>query len=190
MNSTMIKTRDPLFAFTVRDYVFAAVTAAIIHVIGFATVALVTHIPIPGIRSVVSAPLSALVLTVGLARIGKPLALGLTMSLASVVYLLISPVIPLFVLSSMVLAEAFNLIIFRGYRSTRSRWVTVTLFYSIMTPVAALFGAFVLGGHYKAMIANPVVLLGSTAVVLLLCLATTQVGERIVIELRRAGKLD
>lgn len=182
--------REPLLGFKLRDYVFAAVTVATIHVIGFMTIALVTHIPIPGIRSVVSAPLSALVLIIGLACIGKPLALGLIMVLSSFVYLLISPVIPAFVLTSMIVAEAFNLTFFRGYRSPMARRSTVILFYTAMTPIATLFGAFLLGGEYKRFIASPLVLIISTTVVFLLCFATTWLGEKVVVELKRAGRID
>lgn len=175
--------------FSLRDYVFAAVTAALIHVIGFATITLVVHIPIPGIRSIVSAPFSALVLIIGVARIGKPFALGLTMCMASVVYLLISPVIPAFVLTSAILTEVLNLLVFRGYATPLSRQASITFFYTAMTPIATLFGAFLLGGEYARFMTSPMVLVGSTAVVLVLCVASTWLGEKIVKELRRAGKL-
>jgi len=176
-------------SFTVRDYVFAAVTAALIHVIGFAAVSLVLHIPIPGIRSIVSAPLSALVLTIGVARIGKPLALALTMGMACVVYLLISPIIPAFVLTSTILTELLNIVVFRGYRTPISRQVSITFFYTVMTPIATLFGAFLLGGEYARFMKSPMILVGSTALVLVLCVVSTRLGEKIVKELRRAGKL-
>lgn len=193
MNDAALQTRpgpwSTLWSFGTRDYVFAAVTAAAIHVVGFATISLVAHIPIPGIRSVVSAPFSAFLLTIGLARIGRPLAMLLVMLLASVVYLLISPVIPMFVMTSVVLTEALNLALFRGYATQRSRMTCVSLFYTAMTPVAALFGAFILGGQYARMLSSWTVLAGSTALVFALSLGACWLGEKVVRELKRAGKL-
>lgn len=175
--------------FELRDVVFAAVVAAGILIVGFITVPLVVHIPIPGIRNVVSAPLSAMLLTIGAARIQKRGALLLVLGLCSLVYLLISPVIPTFVLSAAIIAETLNALIFRGYTDKRARILCITTLYTVMTPLGTLWGALLLGGKYRDSLTSVWFLLGTIAVVLVLSFLGALAGERIVEELRRAGKL-
>jgi energy-coupling factor transport system substrate-specific component len=175
--------------FTLRDVVFAAVSAAGLLLVGFVTVPLVLHVPIPGIRNLVSAPLSAVVLTVAAARIGRPFTLMLVVGLSSLVYLLISPVIPLFTLSAALMAELTNLALFRGYQSRRARMVCITVLYTAMTPLGTLFGAWLLGGAYREALTSAPVLLGITGGVALLTLGGAWIGERVVTELRRGGRL-
>jgi energy-coupling factor transport system substrate-specific component len=175
--------------FELRDIVFAAVVAAAILIIGFITVPIVVHIPIPGIRNVVSAPLSAVLLTIGAARIRKKGALVLVLGLSSLVYLLISPVIPAFVLSAAIIAELLNLATYRGYATRNARMVCITVLYTVMTPLGTLFGALLLGGKYQESLSSGWFLLGMTAAVLVLSFLGALAGEKIVKELVRAGKL-
>jgi len=175
--------------FTLRDVVFAAVSAAGLLLVGFLTVPLVLHVPIPGIRNLVSAPLSAVVLTVAAARIERPFTLLLVVGLSSLVYLLISPVIPLFTLSAALGAELVNLALFRGYRTRRARVVCITVLYAAMTPLGTLFGAWLLGGAYREALISAPVLAGVTGGVAVLTLGGAWVGERVVTELRRGGRL-
>jgi hypothetical protein len=175
--------------FELGDIVFAAVMAAAILIIGFVTVPIVVHIPIPGIRNVVSAPFSAMLLTIGAARIRKRGALLLVLGLSSVVYLLISPVIPAFVLSAAIIAELLNLTTYRGYATRQARIVCITALYTIMTPLGTLFGALLLGGKYRESLSSGWFLLGMSAAVLVLSLLGALAGEKIVKELTRAGKL-
>ncbi|MFP4032710.1 MAG: hypothetical protein ACLFRG_11430 [Desulfococcaceae bacterium] len=177
------------FPFDLRDVVFAAVSAAAIQLIGFLTIPLVLHIPVPGIRNIVSAPFSAMVLTLAAARIQKRCTVLLVMGLCSVVYALISPVIPAFVMTAAVVAELVNLSVFRGYASRRARMTTITVFYTAMTPIATLWGAWILGGEYRDLISRPTFMAGAALLVCLLSLAGAWVGERIAAELRRAGKM-
>jgi energy-coupling factor transport system substrate-specific component len=175
--------------FEMRDVVFAAITAGALLVVGMITVPLVLHIPIPGIRNVASAPLSAIFLTIAVARVGRVGTILLVHLLLSFVYVLISPVIPAFLLTAALVTELVALLGFRGYRSKASRLVCVPLFYVIMTPVGTLFGAILLGGEYLTLLGSAPLLLGITAVVGALTFGATLIGEKIVSELRRAGKL-
>ena len=178
-----------LFGFGIRDFVIAAVAAAAIQVIGFVLIPLVGHIPIPGIRSMVSAPFSAIFLTIALARIGRPLSILLVYGLCSIVYLMVSPVIPCFVLSAVIVTETMNLIVFRGYATKKARMVSVVTFYTSMTPLGTLWGSLILGGQYQRFLLSLPVLLGSSAVVLILSGLGAMVGEKVVAELRRAGRM-
>ncbi len=175
--------------FELRDIVFAAVMAAGILVVGQVLIPLVGHIPIPGIRNMVSAPFTAIFLTIGLARIRKPGALALIYGLCCVVYLMVSVVIPLFVLSSVLVAEGMNYLVFRGYEDRKARMVTAVTFYTVMTPLGALWGAWMLGGQYQRFIASAPFLGLATVIVLLLAFGGTLIGEKIVTELRKAGKM-
>ncbi len=175
--------------FTLRDVVFAGMTSAAIMVVGFITIPLVGHIPVPGIRSMVSAPFSAIFLTIALARIGKTGSLSMVYALNCVVYALISPVIPAFVISALVLVETLNLIVFRGYRSPMARLVCVSGFYTVMTPLGTLWGAWILGGQYQRFISSLPMVGISTLIVFALSFTGAYVGERVVDQLRRAGKL-
>ena len=187
MNQTA--TARPLGRFTLRDVVFAAMTSAAIMVVGFITIPLVGHIPIPGIRSMVSAPFSAIFLTIAMARIGKTGSMSMVYALNCVLYALISPVIPAFVISALVLVEGMNFFVFRGYRSRASRLVCVTGFYTVMTPLGTLWGAWILGGQYQRFISSLPMVGLSTLIVLVLSFGGAYVGERVVDQLRRAGKL-
>lgn len=178
-----------LFGFGIRDFVIAAVTAAAIQVIGFVLIPLVGHIPIPGIRGMVSAPFAAIFLTIALARIGRPLSILLVYGMCCIVYLMVSPVIPCFVLSAVAIAETVNLILFRGYTTKKARMVCVVCFYTVMTPMGTLWGSLILGGQYQKFLQSIPVLLGSSAVVLVLSGLGAMVGEKIVAELRRAGRM-
>ncbi|GAB7024096.1 hypothetical protein [Salidesulfovibrio brasiliensis] len=179
----------PSQRFTLRDVVFAAMTSAAIMVVGFITIPLVGHIPIPGIRSMVSAPFSAVFLTIALARIGKAGSMSMVYALNCVVYALISPVIPAFVVSALVLVEGMNFIVFRGYRTPLARLICVSGFYTVMTPLGTLWGAWILGGQYQRFISSLPMLALSTFIVFALSFSGAYVGERVVDQLRRAGKL-
>ena len=178
-----------LWGFTLRDVAFAAIIAAAIQVVGFITIPLVGHIPVPGIRGMVSAPFSALLLTLATARIRKWPTIGLVYAFNCVVYAFVSPVIPCFVLSSLVITELFNLIVFRGYSRRIARLVCVPGFYAVMTPLGTLWGAWILGGQYQRFIASLPMVGLATLIVAALALAGALVGERIVVQLQRAGKM-
>lgn len=183
------ETPSRLWAFELRDIVFAAVIAAGILLIGFVTIPLVLHIPIPGIRNIVSAPLSAVFITIAAARIQKRFSLLLVVGLCSLVYVLVSPVIPAFTISAGIIAEAVNLLFFKGYSTRRSRLFCVTILYTVMTPLGTLWGACLLGGQYQESLTKVHILLPVTAAVLATTLVGALLGEKIVSELRRAGKL-
>lgn len=189
MEQTIQDRKHVLLGFTLRDVAFAAIIAAAIQVVGFITIPLVGHIPVPGIRGMVSAPFSALLLTLATARIRKWPSIGLVYGFNCVVYAFVSPVIPAFVLSGMIIIELFNWLIFRGYSSRTARLICVPGFYAVMTPLGTLWGAWILGGQYQRFIASLPMVGLATAIVAVLALAGTLVGERIVVQLQRAGKM-
>jgi hypothetical protein len=168
-----------------RDYVFAA----------FMTVGMVLSVWLigpfvpPPFQLIVWAPFGALFLTLGMARLQKrgsvalmilPLALLLGLqSLAMTVYLTLTVLV----------TEA--VVFLRGnYRPQGNRLLGNLVFFETAIAIGIVALVFIVGGEYARLIERPWLVLVMAIAVGLAAALGWGLGERVVQQLKRAGKLD
>ena len=174
--------------FSLKDYIFSAMMAAAMVITGYLTVPLVVHIPIPGIRSVISAPFMAVFFTLALAKIEKVGAATLIAVLVASVYSMISIILAAMIIIGGIITDATAGIAFRSYRKPVARYVAGAVYFGNHVFIGILLGRLFIGGHYTDTFARAWPIAGMTAAVSAFAVAGVWFGNRLVIELRRAGK--
>lgn len=168
-----------------RDYVFAA----------FMTIGMVVSVFIigplvpPFLDVVAWAPVGGIFLTLGMARLQKRGSVILIVLPLAILVIPISPAITLYLVLTILLTEA--VVYFRGnYRLKRNRLLGTVLFFASAVVIGLVGGGLMVGGVFAEFLTKPW-LIG----LLSLAGAITGgigwwLGENIVSQLKRAGKLD
>ncbi|MGB9500042.1 MAG: MptD family putative ECF transporter S component [Dissulfuribacterales bacterium] len=174
--------------FSVKDYIFIALMAAVMVIIGYLTVPLVIHIPVPGIRSVISAPFMAVFFALALARVEKPGAATLLSFFIAMVYSMISIILAIMIVTGGIAADIVTWLVFRDYRRPAARVLAGCVYFGSHVPVGIILGALFVGGDYSRVFIKPWPMAGMSFVVAILAVLGVCAGNRLVMELRRAGK--
>ncbi|MEM1310773.1 MAG: hypothetical protein AAGF98_14995 [Cyanobacteria bacterium P01_H01_bin.153] len=171
-----------------RDYVFAAFMTIGIAVASVITVPLTLSIPLPGIRTVVWAPFAGIFLTLGMARLQRPGSVALMVGVLALILSRISWIIAAFLAIALLVTEA-ALLLRGGFYSRANRLLGNVLFFSSATVAGTLVGAYAAGDVFLAWVGQVWILLLMTIVSGLAGAVGWWLGERMVKQLQRAGKL-
>jgi len=172
-----------------RDYVFAAFMTIGIAVASVITVPLTLSIPLPGIRTVVWAPFAGIFLTLGMARLQRSGSVALMIGVLALLLSRISWIITAFLTIALLVTEL--VMVFRGgFSGSVNRLLGNVLFFSSATVAGALIGAYAAGDVFAAWVGQVWILLLMTVVSGLAGAVGWWLGERVVKQLQRAGKLD
>ena len=171
-----------------RDYVFAAFMTIGIAVASVITVPLTLSIPLPGIRTVVWAPFAGIFLTLGMARLQRSGSVALMIGVLALVLSRLSWIITAFLVIALLVTELVML--FRGgFYGRGIRLLGNVVFFSSATVAGALVGAYAAGDVFAAWVGQGWVLILMTVVSGLAGALGWWLGERVVKQLQRAGKL-
>jgi hypothetical protein len=145
---------------------------------------------IPGLTHLVMAPISAFFFVLGMSRTEKPGTVVVIAAIQSLLYVMISPMIPLFVMAGAIGAELVTYAIFRGVRRPTAKLFNATLYSMISFPVGLGVGLTFAPKMFAWFreLGWPVGV-GIELSLLLLGLAGGGLGLKVAAELRRAGKL-
>ncbi|MEM1242543.1 MAG: hypothetical protein AAGI45_22160, partial [Cyanobacteria bacterium P01_H01_bin.26] len=153
------------------------------------TVPLTLSIPLPGIRTVVWAPFAGIFLTLGMARLRRSGSVALMIGVLALVLSRISWIIAAFLIIALLVTE--GIMLFRGgFYGKANRLVGNVLFFSSATVAGTLVGAYAAGDVFTAWVGQVWVLILMTVVSGLSGALGWWLGERVVKQLQRAGKLD
>ncbi|WP_287127376.1 hypothetical protein [Candidatus Cyanaurora vandensis] len=183
----MVKT----FSWQLKDYVFAAFMAMGILLAAVVTQPIAQIIPIPGIRTILWAPLAGIFLTLGMARLQRPGTVFLILGPVGLILGLINPIITLVLLVPALVTELVMALV-AGYGSrTRRFWGNLIYFEAtvlggVLGTVTGLTAAF----GINVPVLNPWLLLPAGSVAGLVAGLGWWLGERVVAQLQKAGKLD
>ena len=172
-----------------RDYVFAAFMTIGIAVTSVITVPLTLSIPLPGIRTVVWAPFAGIFLTLGMARLQRSGSVALMIGVLALVLSRISWIITAFLVSALVVTEGVMLLR-GGFYGKTNRLLANVVFFSSATVAGALIGAYAAGDIFAAWVGQVWVLILMTIVSGFAGAVGWWLGERVVKQLQRAGKLN
>jgi energy-coupling factor transport system substrate-specific component len=174
---------------TLKDYVFAAFMTIGIAVASAIAVPLTLGIPLPGIRTIVWAPFGGIFLTLGMARLQRSGSIALMISTLALLLSRLSWIITAFLVASLVITEVVML--FRGgYRSQSNRLLGNVIFFASTTVTGALIGAYTASPGLTQWVSQPWILLPMTLLSGLAGAIGWWLGERVIKQLQRAGKLD
>lgn len=172
-----------------KDYVFAAFMTIGIAVASAVTVPLTLGIPLPGIRTIIWAPFGGIFLTLGMARLQRSGSVALMIGTLGLLLSRLSFVITAFLVASLLITEAVML--FRGgYRSRSNRLIGNVVFFASTTVTGALIGAYTAAPGLTQWLAQPWILLPMTLLSGLAGSVGWWLGELVIKQLQRAGKLD
>jgi len=168
-----------------RDYVFAA----------FMTIGMVASVFIigplvpPFLDVVAWAPVGGIFLTLGMARLQKRGSVALMVFPLAVLLIPLSPAITLYLVLTILLTEA--VIYFRGnYRLKRNRLLGTVLFFASAVAIGLVGGGLMVGGVFAELLTQPWLIGLLTIAGAITGGIGWWLGENIVSQLKRAGKLD
>jgi energy-coupling factor transport system substrate-specific component len=172
-----------------KDYVFAAFMTIGIAVSSVLTVPLTLAIPLPGVRTIVWAPLAGIFLTLGMARLKRSGSVALMIGVLAIILSRISWIITAFLVAALLLTELIML--FRGgFHGKANRLLGNVIFFASATVTGAIVGAYTAGEAFGAWIRQAWILLPMTILSGVAGAIGWWLGELIVRQLHRAGKLD
>lgn len=172
-----------------RDYVFAAFMTIGIAIASVITVPLTLSIPLPGIRTIVWAPFAGIFLTLGMARLQRRGSVALMIGTLALLLSRISWIITAFLVAALLVTEA--VMWFRGgYRSRMDRLIGNAVFFASATVTGAVIGAYTAGQAFGAWVAQAWILVPMTLLSGVAGAIGWWMGEKIVTQLQRAGKLN
>ncbi|MBF2079188.1 MAG: hypothetical protein IGR76_11870 [Synechococcales cyanobacterium T60_A2020_003] len=168
-----------------RDYVFAA----------FMTVGMVLSVFIvgpfvpPPFQLIVWAPIGALFLTLGMARLQKRGSVALMILPMALLLGLQSVSMTVYLALTVLMTEL--VIVFRGsYRTKANRLLGTLVFFETAIVIGIVALVFIVGGDYARLANQPWIFLGMAIAIGLAATLGWWLGEQVVNQLRRAGKLD
>ena len=170
---------------SLRDYVFAA----------FMTIGMVASIFIigplvpPFLQLVAWAPIGGIFLTLGMARLQKRGSVALMILPLALLVTPISPAITLYLVLTTLLTEA--VVLLRGnYRSKGNRLLGTVLFFASAVVIGLVSAGLMLGDKFAELLTKPW-LIGVLSLAAGIAGAIGWwLGEKIIYQLKRAGKLD
>ncbi|NJL47956.1 MAG: hypothetical protein HC929_11325 [Leptolyngbyaceae cyanobacterium SM2_5_2] len=172
-----------------RDYVFAAFMTIGIAVASVITVPLTLSIPLPGIRTVVWAPFAGIFLTLGMARLQRSGSVALMIGVLALILSRISWIITAFLGIALLVTELVMLTR-GGFYGRTNRLLGNVLFFSSATVAGTLVGAYAAGEVFAEWFSQLWLLALMTLVSGAAGAVGWWLGERVVQQLQRAGKLD
>jgi energy-coupling factor transport system substrate-specific component len=175
-----------------KDYVFAAFMGVGILLAAVITQGIAAVIPVPGIRTILWAPMAGVFLTLGMARLRKFGAVVLMVSPVGLLLGLINPLISLVLVVPALLTE---LIIFLtgGYRDTQRRWLGNVLYFELTLVVGIVFLVTGVTAAFGINIPNTIglpILIGALIAGGTVATLGWWLGEQVVRQLQKAGKFD
>ena len=171
-----------------RDYVFAAFMTIGIAVASVITVPLTLSISLPGIQTVVWAPFAGIFLTLGMARLQRSGSVALMIGVLALILSRISWIITAFLVIALLATEGVMLLR-GGFYGKADRLLGNVLFFSSATVAGAMVGAYAAGDVFAAWVGQVWILLLMTVVSGIAGAIGWWLGERVVKQLQRAGKL-
>lgn len=170
------------------DYVFAAFMSIGIAIASIVTVPLVISIPLPGIRTIVWAPLAGIFLTLAMARLQRSGSVALTIGTLAIILSRVSLIVTAF-LGVAILVTELVMLARGGYRKKRDRLFGNVLFFSSATVAGALIGAYVAGEAFAAWLSQSWILAPMTVLSGVSGAVGWWLGEKVVTQLQKAGKI-
>lgn len=173
------------FPWKLRDYVFAAfMTLGMV-----ASMFVIGPLVPPFLQLVAWAPIGGIFLTLGMARLQKRGSLALMILPLALLVVAISPVITLYLALTTLVTEAT--VFWRGnYRPKTNRLLGTVVFFVSAVIIGLVSAGLMLGDKFAELLTKPW-LIGALAIAAGVAGAIGWwLGEKIVHQLRRAGKLD
>ena len=172
-----------------RDYVFAAFMTIGIAIASVITVPLTLSIPLPGVRTIVWAPFAGIFLPLGMARLQRRGSVALMIGTLALLLSRISWIIGAFLVGALLITE--GVLWFRGgYRQRLDRLIGNVVFFASATVTGAIVGAYATGDAFAVWISQAWILIPMTLLSGLAGAISWWMGEKIVTQLQRAGKLN
>ena len=168
-----------------RDYVFAAfMTIGMV-----ASVFLIGPLVPPPLQLVAWAPIGGIFLTLGMARLQRRGSVALMILPLALLLTPISPAITLYLFLTALLTEA--VVFLRGnYRTKANRLLGTVVFFVSAIVIGLVSAGFMLGGEFAKFLTQPWLLGGLAIAAGITGTIGWWLGESIVRQLKRAGKLD
>jgi energy-coupling factor transport system substrate-specific component len=170
---------------SLRDYVFAA----------FMTIGMVASVFVigplvpPFFELVAWAPFGGIFLTLGMARLQRRGSVALMISPLALLLAPISPVITLYLALTTLVTEA--VVFFRGnYRAKANRFLGTVVFFVSAVVIGLVSAGLMLGDRFAELLTKPWLIGGLAIAAGITGTLGWWLGEKIVSQLRRAGKLD
>ena len=168
-----------------RDYVFAA----------FMTIGMLVSIYIigplvpPFLQLVAWAPFGGIFMTLGMARLQRRGSLALMILPLALLTVAQSPVITLYLTLSTLLTEL--VVALRGnYRTQSNRMLGTVLFFSSAVVIGLVGAGLILGDRFAELLTKPWLIAGLSVAAAVTGGIGWWLGERVVQQLQRAGKLE
>jgi len=170
---------------SLRDYVFAAFMT-----IGMVASAFVIGPLVPPFLQLVAwAPIGGIFFTLGMAKLQRRGSVALMIVPLGVLLGLLSPVITLYLVLTTLLTEA--VVFFRGnYRIKGNRLLGTVVFFVSAPIIGLVIAGLVLGDRFGELLTKPWLIGGLAIAAGITGTIGWWLGEKIVSQLKRAGKLD
>jgi len=174
-----------------KDFVFASFMAIGVLLAALITQPIAALIPVPGIRTILWAPLAGIFLTLGMARLRRAGAVTLILAPVALLLALVNPIIMIVLLSAAFLCDGVMAVL-GGYGDRIRRlwgnllYFEATVLIGVVSAVTGLTAALgVKAPNLQLWILAPAVLVALGVAAL-----GWWLGERVVGQLQKAGKLD
>lgn len=171
---------------SLRDYVFAAFMTigmvASIFVIG-------PLVPVPFLQLVVWAPFGGIFLTLGMARLQRRGSVALMIFPLALLLAPLSPAITLYLVLTVLVTEA--VVYLRGnYRVKSNRLLGNVVFFASAIAIGLPSAGLMVGGVFAELLTKPWLIAALAIAAACTGAIGWWLGEKMVTQLRRAGKLD
>ena len=168
-----------------RDYVFAAFMSIGMVASGFVIGPLVP----PPLELIAWAPIGSIFLTLGMARLHKRGSVALMVSPLAILLGTINPVIMLSLLLTTLVTEA--IVFLRGdYRAKANRLLATVVFFVSGVVIGLINAGLIVGDPFAKLLTQPWLIGGMAVAAGIAGGIGWRLGESIVRQLQRAGKLD
>lgn len=171
-----------------KEFVFAAFMTIALAITAKLTYAIGIALPLPGATVAAWAPLGAIFLTLGLARLGSPGAVALIVGVLAILLGLLNWTIALNMGAGILVAEMAGLLA-GGFTSKTGRLAANLGFFATACAVGAVTGAVFLGKIFAERMAQPMLLVPTILLTAVLAGIGWWLGEAVVLQLQRSGKL-
>jgi len=172
-----------------KDFVFGAFMAIGCLVTAALVVPLTLSIPLPGLRTVVWAPLGGIFLTLGMARLKRSGTIAYIIGLQALISARITWVITA-LLGLAILITELVMLLRGGYCGRSNRLLANLIFFGATVPAGAVLAGFGIGKEAATYFVQPWVLVPMTLAGVGAGALGWWLGEQIVAQLQKAGKLD
>jgi energy-coupling factor transport system substrate-specific component len=168
-----------------KDYVFAAFMT-----IGMVLAAFIIGPFVPPATQLLAwAPIAGIFLTLGMARLQRPGSVALMLVPLAVLLGLITPAITAYIAITVLLTE---LIMWwrGGYRKKINRLLGNVLFFALAAVIGIIVGTLTFGEQFAELLDRPLLIAGITVLCGVAGAVGWWLGELVIKQLKKAGKLD